>query len=244
MDDRNQISPVSRRFLLAACGLPALPRLLAAQPAAGRGGLPASEVWTIDRLDGIGGYPTKVLGRPRVISTPLGRAVEFNGVEDALFVGNHPLAGAGLFTWEVVFRPDSGGAQEQRFFHLQERDPETGADTESRFLFETRLSGGNWCLDAFVHSGSASKALIDRGRMHPLDRWYHAAMVYDGKGFRSYVNAGLQAKAEVRFTPQRSGHTSIGVRINKVDYFKGAIRLARMSRRALPPSEFLKLKSP
>ena len=38
------------------------------------------------------------------------------------------------------------------------------------------------------------------------------------------------------------GQTSIGVRMNKVDYFKGAIRLARMTKRPLAVSEFLKVK--
>jgi hypothetical protein len=33
----------------------------------------------------------------------------------------------------------------------------------------------------------------------------------------------------------------VGVRINKVNYFKGAVRLARFSRRALAPAEFLKV---
>jgi hypothetical protein len=37
------------------------------------------------------------------------------------------------------------------------------------------------------------------------------------------------------------GHSSIGVRINKVYYFKGAILMARMVPRALPPDEFLKM---
>jgi len=32
----------------------------------------------------------------------------------------------------------------------------------------------------------------------------------------------------------------MGVRINRVNYFKGAIRLARMTRRALAPGEFLR----
>src|SRR5262245_23889226 len=36
------------------------------------------EVWTFDRVDRIGGHSTTVLGSPRVIDTPLGKAVEFN----------------------------------------------------------------------------------------------------------------------------------------------------------------------
>ena len=51
-------------------------------------------MWTFDRLDNIGGHKTTVLGEPRVIDSPIGKAVEFDGVDDALFIDNHPLAGA------------------------------------------------------------------------------------------------------------------------------------------------------
>src|SRR5512140_3526100 len=83
--------------------------------------LPAAEpgqiVWTFDRLRDIGGHRTTVLGDPKIIDTPLGKAVLFDGVDDALFIDNHPLAGASAFTMEAVFRPD-GGPHEQRWFHL------------------------------------------------------------------------------------------------------------------------------
>lgn len=202
-------------------------------------GQPAAEVWTFDRLDRIGGHPAIVFGHPRVIDTPQGKAVEFNGIDDALFVGVHPLAGAETFTWEVIFRPDRGGSPEQRFFHLQEQDPKTGLDTQTRLLFETRLVDGRWYLDSFAYSGQASRALMNRERLHPLDTWHHVAMVYDGKQFRNYVDGQQEGAAEIRLAPQGAGHSSVGVRINKRDYFKGAIRLARMTRRALAPEEFL-----
>ena len=64
--------------------------------------------WTFDRLDNIGGHRTTVLGQPRVINSPVGKAVEFDGKNDALFIDNHPLAGADAFTWEAIFRPDGG----------------------------------------------------------------------------------------------------------------------------------------
>ena len=200
---------------------------------------PRAEVWTFDRLDRIGGHATTIVGHPRVIRTPLGKAVEFSGA-DALFVGAHPLAGAESFTWEVLFNPYKGGNPAQRFFHLSEQDPRTGADTDNRLLFEIRIIGDGWCLDSFAQSGPASQALMDRGRLHPLDAWYHVAMVYDGAEFRNYVDGELEGKAQIHLAPHGRGHASAGVRINKVDYFKGAIRLARLSRSALRPDEFLK----
>ena len=193
-----------------------------------------SETWRFERLDNIGGHSTTVEGQPRVIDTPSGKAVEFDGVDDALFVDNHPLAGAATFTWEVIFRPDSNGKAEQRFFHLQERG------SQIRYLFETRLVGGNWYLDSFANTTAGSKALIDKNLVHPLDRWYHVAMVYDGRMFRNYVNGVLQVEAEVKLAPEGPGSASVGVRMNRVDYFKGAIRLARFTKRALAVDQFLK----
>src|SRR5262245_46564150 len=90
--------------------------LMAGLSAATAAGPPAQEVWKFDRIDRIGGHPATVLGHPRVIQTPSGKAVEFNGVDDGLMVDVHPLAGAEKFTWEAIFRPDGGNA-EQRWFH-------------------------------------------------------------------------------------------------------------------------------
>ena len=194
----------------------------------------SGETWRFDNLTKIGGHAVKVLGHPKVIETPKGKAVEFNGVDDALFFEVHPLAGAKVFTWEVIFRPDRGGNPEQRFFHLQE----TGAET--RMLFETRLTGDQWFLDTFVHTAAGNKALIDRTKLHPLGEWHHAAAVYDGRELRSYVNGELELKAELKFTPEQAGRTSVGVRINLRDYFKGAVREARMTRKVLTPAQFLK----
>jgi len=199
----------------------------------------ASVTWRFDRLDQIGGHPTTLLGHPSVIETPAGKAIQFNGVDDAIYLDVHPLAGAEAFTWEVIFRPDPGGAPEQRFFHLQERDAKTGADTNTRMLFEIRVIGDQWALDSFALSGSQSLALLDRTKLHTLGAWHAAAAVYDGREFRNYVDGVLQGSGPLHLTPQGAGHTSIGTRINRVNYFKGAVREARMTRRALAPPEFL-----
>jgi putative heme-binding domain-containing protein len=195
-------------------------------------------VWTFDRLENIGGHKTTVLGRPKVIDSLVGKAVEFDGVGDALFIDNHPLADAATFTWEAIFRPD-GGATEQRWFHLSEQDPVTGADTGNRMLFEIRVAGDTWYLDSYNESGAANKALMNRDARHPLGAWYHVASVYDGKEFRNYVDGVREGAAEIHLAPHGQGHASVGVRINKVFYFKGAVRLARFTRRALAPAEFL-----
>jgi hypothetical protein len=189
--------------------------------------------WRFDNPRSIGGHAAAVEGQPRIIETAKGRAIEFNGVADAIFLDVHPLADAAAFTWEVVFRPDRGGKAEQRFFHLQENG------TQNRMLFEIRVTGDRWYLDSFMFSPTAEKALMDRTKLHPLGEWHAVAMTYDGKWFRNYVNGVEQNAAEVRLTPNRAGRTSIGVRINRIDYFKGAIRESRFTRRALTPAEML-----
>jgi pimeloyl-ACP methyl ester carboxylesterase len=195
------------------------------------------ERWTFDRLDRIGGHRVTVEGNPNVIDTAVGKAVEFDGVDDAIFVEAHPLAGAKAFTWEAIFRPD-GGQQEQRWFHLQE------SGTENRLLFELRVQNGKWYFDAYLHSGEHQKALIDQTKVHPILAWYHVAAVYDGREARSFVNGVQQSAAEMQFDPQGPGRSSVGVRINRVNYFKGAISAARFTRRALAPDEFMKVTGP
>ena len=185
-----------------------------------------------------------VLGHPRLIESPYGKAVEFNGVDDALFVGVHPLAGASNFTWEVIFRPDADGAPAQRFFHLQEVDPNTGEDTQNRMLFEIRIVDGQWCLDSFATSNGNGRTLLNCKMLHPLGKWYRVTAVYDGKLFSNYVDDELEGSGEVQLVPQGMGRSSIGTRINKTFYFKGAVLMARMTPRALQPEQFLLMPPP
>ena len=235
---------MSNRVLVLACVATlwscgeAAPEAPAPEPVA-----PAivAAVWTFDNLERIGGHAVTVEGDPRIVDTPLGKAVELDGEDDALVFDVHPLAGAETFTWEAIFRPD-GGAEEQRWFHL-DSGPAGGDGSGDRMLFEIRAIGDEWCLDAFVHSGDDGKALLDRTRLQPLGRWYHVAAVYDGRELRSYVNGKLDGAAELAFTPQAPGRTSVGVRINKVHYFKGAVRQARFTPAALEPTEFLSAPS-
>jgi hypothetical protein len=202
---------------------------------------PKQQIWRFDRLDNIGGHATHVLGAPQLIDTSYGKAVHFNGVDDGLFVNNHPLAGASTYTWDVIFRPDADGAQAQRFFHLQEQNPATGQDTDNRMLFEIRIVDGQWCLDSFASSGESNRTLLNCKLLHPLGRWYRVTAVYDGKMLRNYVDDELEGEGPLDLKPQMQGHSSIGVRINKVYWFKGTILMARMTPRALKPEEFLKM---
>ncbi len=199
-----------------------------------------SLVWTFAQLDTVGGIAAHAEGTPKIIATGAGPAVQFDGVHDALFIDAHPLAGATTFTAEAVFRPD-GGPFEQRWMHLAEVDPDTGKDTGARFLFEIRVVGDRWYLDSFTHGDGYHLPLMVPEKTFALGRWYHVAMTYDGTTFRSYVDGVLQGEAPLAFKPQGSGHSVFGTRINRVDYFKGAVFEARFNPRALSPDEFLSL---
>ncbi len=231
-----------RPVLYAAVGLTTLLAAVHFLPSSVTAASPAaamSQTWKFDRLDQIGGHKTTILGNPRLVDSPVGKAVEFDGVDDALFLDVHPLAGAATFTWEAIFRPD-GGQEEQRWFHLNE-NPATGADGENRMLFEVRIVDGQWCLDSYVQTGAANETLLDRKHLHPLGAWYRVAAVYDGHELRSYVDGQLDGAASLAVGPQGPGRTSVGVRINKLYYFKGAVAEARFTRRVLSPEQFLKL---
>lgn len=195
---------------------------------------PDSIVWQLDNLENIGGHPVTVVGDPEVIQTPAGKAIEFDGVDDAIFLDVHPLQGMSTFTAEIVFNPYADGAQEQRFFHMQE------SSSESRVMFETRLvDGDRWFLDTFVKSGEQSAVLFAKDDTHPTASWQHAAIVVDGLTVKHFVDGNLELSEGLHYEPQGSGRTSLGARINKVHWFKGAIRTARFTPRVLTPAEFL-----
>ncbi len=195
----------------------------------------AELVWSIDNLRRIGDLDITLLGAPRVIDTSQGRAVEFDGKQDALLLTAQPLTGLTIFTVEVIFRPDANGPREQRFLHLQEND------SENRVLMETRLVGGDrWFLDTYIRSGKTDQTLFAEEFTHPVGRWYQAALVFDGEEMRHYVNGVKELSSAIAFSPLREGRASIGARINQVYWFKGAIRTVRFVPRALQPSEFIK----
>lgn len=207
---------------------------LAADRLQAEAGNDESEVWMLDNLETIGGHDVHIEGDPVVIETPHGKAIEFDGMGDGLFLDVHPLAGMTEFTAEVVFKPYAGGSPEQRFFHMQEDA------SESRVMFETRLpEDGLWFLDTFIKSGEVGTVLYAEEHRHGIGPWYHAAIVVDGSSFRHYVNGALELDEKIAYQAQQSGKTSLGVRLNRVHWFKGAIRMVKFTPRALAPEEFI-----
>lgn len=196
-------------------------------------------LWNLRDMDAVGGHDTEIVGLPRQIESDAGTAVEFDGVGDALVVGANPLAGLERFTAEVIFQPYTGGLSEQRFFHVQENG------SENRLLFETRLTDSNeWILDAFIRVDDRGYVLFDQDSRHAIGPWYHVAIVVSDGLFRSYTNGELELETEIDFVAQKQGKTSLGVRMNRVCWYKGAILCVRFSPQPLAPDGFLSSQTP
>lgn len=198
--------------------------IAAASVTEGTHAVTASLTWRLDSLATIGGHPVTVLGDPQIVSADLGNVTAFDGVDDGLFVEANPLQGLARFTLEILFQPAPGGGEEQRFLHVE--DTSEG----SRALIELRMRpDSQWALDTFLRSNENRLTLLDRARVHPPGRWHVAALTYDGRTMRHYVNGRLELEGEVAFTPMDRGRTSIGVRQTRVSWFKGLVHSVRIT---------------
>lgn len=194
-----------------------------------------STFWNVDSITEIGGLKVEVLGQPKVIKIDEGKAMKFDGVDDGIFIETNPLTGAKAFTIEAWFRPDADGPTEQRWLHIEDLE-----NVESRAMLETRVSKDLWFLDTFLKSGENRLPLYAESFKHPTGRWYHVALVYDGGEMRHYIDGKLELSGKIAMKPFGRGRVSIGVRQNKVYWFKGAVRTIRFTHAALTPDEFLK----
>ncbi len=190
---------------------------------------PQSTIWKVNNLKKIGKHKTEVLGEPKAVD----KAIEFDGIDDGIFLDTNPIEGFSAFTIEAIFRPDADGAKEQRWFHIEQYPA-----AEVRVLMETRLVGNEWFLDTFMKSGDNRFPLLAENFKHPLGKWYHVALVYDGKTMSHFVDGKFEMSGEIEFKPMKKGKTSLGVRQNKVYWFKGAIKKVRFTNKALTPDKF------
>lgn len=188
--------------------------------------------WKLQNPKLVGNFHPVILGNPLVIKDDSGTSLSFNGINDGLIIPKIPIEGWTRFTIEVLFKPAGDGPAAPRFIHFQD----TAAN---RGTVEIRVtSTGNWYLDTFLKNGKTDEGLtlIDSTKQHAGDQWYWAALVYDGRKMTSYVNAAKELEGDVNFVPMTTGQISLGVRLNKVNWFKGLISEIRFNPAALDPS--------
>jgi len=196
----------------------------------------ADETWRLERPDEIGGKKTTVLGAPRATDDHGVKALVFDGTKDAVVVPVNPLAGAEKFTVEVLLKPASDGPEAQRFIHLQD-------EAEWRVMVEIRVNGkGGWWLDTYLGRKSEGLPLIDPKLVHPTDQWSWVALRYDGHTMTSFINGIKELQGEVKFGPLGPGQISIGARLNKVFWFKGAIAEVRFHSDVLSEEKLARMK--
>ena len=179
--------------------------------------------WKLNNVNRIGEFKPMILGSPTIKVEGNDTSIYFNGINDGLVIPTIPIEGQPTFTIEVLFKPDSNGSPAPRFIHLE--------DTAlNRATFEIRLTkNGQWYFDTFLKNGKTNKglALIDSTKLHPANKWYWAAVVYDGKRMYSYINGKKELEGEIYLPPMNKGNISLGVRLNKVNWFKGQIQELR-----------------
>ena len=86
------------------------------------------------------------------------------------------------------------------------------------------LPGGLWALDTYLHDGEHRLTLLDAARVHDAGRWHRVSLSYDGRVMRSAVDGVPELSGPVAFGPMRGGQAALGVRIDRVFWYKGAIR--------------------
>ncbi len=188
--------------------------------------------WKISGLLESKNFGLTLSGNPAIVDSPYGKAVNFNGMNDGIFLNVNPILGLEQFTVEAIFKPESGGQFEQRFLHL-------GLMQEDRLLLEIRATEEKqWYYDAFIATGKSSLALVDKEKLHPLDNWHHVAFVINKGYLVSYVNGIEELNGKTDITPMKSGQASIGVRQNKISWFRGAIYNIKITPTALSPGNF------
>ena len=188
-----------------------------------------SIIWKLDNTRSIGNHQPLILGDPRIVRNGSLKAIQFNGVDDGLIMPVNPLEKCRSFTVELLFKPDADGPAAPRFVHTQDT-------AGNRCTLELRVvPGGRWYADTFLRNGKTEKGLtlIDSTLQHPCNQWYWLALVYDGRTMSDYVNGRKELEGEIRLEPMLAGQLSLGVRLNRVNWFKGELAEIRFHATAL-----------
>lgn len=200
---------------------------------------PETIVWKLNNTEQVGGFKPTILGNPSVVKDKSGASLSFDGIDDGLILPVIPIAGWKQFTIEVLFKPAADGPVAPRFVHFEDTSGKRGT-------LEARITpNGFLYFDLFLKNKRTDKGLtlIDSTKLHPAGQWYWVALVYDGQTMYSYINGQKELEGPIGFGPIGNGELAFGVRLNKVNWFKGQIKEARFYPLALN-SKSLQLKTP
>ena len=195
-------------------------------------------VWDVNNISSIGGNKVESFGSPKVIETDNGKAVEFQKSPDQLIVQNNPLGDATEWTIELIVKPYALGSSKlnaPRILHIQ-----VPGNANKRVLIEMRVTtAGKWYFDGYIRSTKGGLALIDPKLTHDVDKWYNGTITYKEGVFTTFINGVKELTGNVTYEQIGSeAVVSLGARMNKVAYFKGAIRRVIFTKTALTPDKF------
>ncbi|MEP1445247.1 MAG: LamG domain-containing protein [Paraglaciecola sp.] len=200
-----------------------------------------SRLWQFNNLTMIAGNTATIEGKPKVVPISDTQVVQFDGTIDRLQIAGNILTGMQNFTLELLVKPfpPSKNGHEPRIVHIE--DPN---NDKHRLTLEMRFNEQGWYFDAFLRDGDSYYALIDSTLTHPVNRWANIAITYQDGKFTSFVNGHKELEATLIFSPlPAEARTSVGARMNKVNYFHGQIKLLRATSRALSAGEMLSVKT-
>jgi hypothetical protein len=189
-------------------------------------------VWKLTKPDRIGDNLVTWSGTPSIVEDTAGRSMCFKGEPDAALLDVNPIAGMSNFTIEVLIKPRTAGSAEQRFLHIEDA-------RAARVLVELRMvSPQQWALDTFLFDSAQSRlTLLDRSKVHSTDEWHWVALTYDGTTMTHYVDGVRELEGPVAFRAMEPGRISLGVRLNKVNWYQGCIGQVRFTPRALTAAQ-------
>lgn len=200
----------------------------------------STSLWKFNSLTKIDGHAVELMGQSKIVDSPYGKAVSFDGDGDRLLVDSNPLGDATEFTIEIVFKANDvyPKNQEPRVFHIESPD-----NPGRRITIELRLNDKKqWYFDAFIKSDKSQFTLIDPTKVHPVGEWAHAAMTFKDRKFISYVNGVKELSGEVDYLPiPTNAKTSVGARMNQIHWFNGEVLQVKVTKKQLQPNEFLLL---
>lgn len=206
--------------------------------------LEESETFILDNLESLNGYDLQVFGNPEVVETEIGRGIAFDGRDDGIYIYTNPIGSSQQFTIETILKPADVYPEnvQPRYLHIEDEN-----NSNRRITMELRLNNNHeWYFDGFLRADNNSIGLMEESLTHPIEGWEHMAIVYDNGYFATYVNYEKELEEvwdHVLLPFSDDTKMSVGMRMNRVNYFNGIFQRIRITHAVLESSEFMKINA-